>query len=406
MKTDMEELLNQALAPDEEAGTEINRQIIRDFRKVDTMKNSETTLRKRRLPKAAIAICTLLLVCSATTFAAWKYFSPSDIAKDFNDTALANAFESDTAVTVNETQTFKDYTVTFLGTVSGEALSDFVSESDTANSKLASGKTYAVVAIEKTDGTPMPDTSDADYGDTSFFVSPYIKGENPNLVNIITMNGGYQELVKNGIRYRITECDNVEMFANQGAYLGVTASTFYEPDAYVWNEEEGTLTQNTDYDGVNALFSLPLDKTKADDNAAKDYLDTLLKDLEGDSSDDLEDDDTNLAKDVSETATEDVAKDAEDASSITQEELDKDYTLLTDSVVNTKTDSDGMVNYSYEGKDGFSINLEVPCSELFPDNQPGLSKMYYIFHNDADTYLTVYEQKEDSTITIKTYQKK
>lgn len=370
MKTDMEELLNQALAPDEVAGTEINRQIIRDFRKVDTMKNSETTLRKRRLPKAAIAICTLLLVCSATTFAAWKYFSPSDIAKDFNDTALANAFESDTAVTVNETQTFKDYTVTFLGTVSGEALSDFVSESDTANSELASGKTYAVVAIEKTDGTPMPDTSDADYGNTSFFVSPYIKGENPNLVNIITMNGGYQELVKNGIRYRITECDNVEMFANQGAYLGVTASTFYEPDAYVWNEEDGTLTQNTDYDGVNALFSLPLNKAKADDNAAKDYFDTL------------------------------------DASSITQEELDKDYTLLTDSVVNTKTDNDGMVNYSYEGKDGFSINLEVPCSELFPDNQPGLSKMYYIFHNDADTYLTVYEQKEDSTITIKTYQKK
>lgn len=128
MKTDMNKLLTLALTPDETADTEINREILREFRKADTMKHS-TTYKKQKILKLAACICTFVLFASITTFAAIKYFSPSDVAMEFQDKSLAKAFESDTSVIINETQSFKDYNVTFLGTVSGEDLSDFVSES-------------------------------------------------------------------------------------------------------------------------------------------------------------------------------------------------------------------------------------------------------------------------------------
>lgn len=53
----------------------------------------------------------------------------------------------------------------------------------------------------------------------TIFISPYIKGENPALVNAFTLNGSYCETVQDGILYRILECDTIEMFADRGVYL-------------------------------------------------------------------------------------------------------------------------------------------------------------------------------------------
>lgn len=68
----------------------------------------------------------------------------------------------------------------------------------------------------------MPATSEPEYGQDPFFVSPLIKGLKPWQVNITTMNGGYSEAVIDGIMYRLIECDGVEMFADRGVYLAVS----------------------------------------------------------------------------------------------------------------------------------------------------------------------------------------
>ncbi|WP_110933313.1 hypothetical protein [Paenibacillus bouchesdurhonensis] len=46
-------------------------------------------------------------------------------------------------------------------------------------------------STKQVDGKPMPNTDDPDYGKDSFFISPLIQGQKPWLVNIVTMNGGY-----------------------------------------------------------------------------------------------------------------------------------------------------------------------------------------------------------------------
>lgn len=386
MKTDMNKLLTLALTPDETADTEINREILREFRKADTMKHS-TTYKKQKILKLAACICTFVLFASITTFAAIKYFSPSDVAMEFQDKSLAKAFESDTSVIINETQSFKDYNVTFLGTVSGEDLSDFVSESSAASFDLAKGRTYAIVAIEKSDGSPMPDTSDSNYGTVPFFVSPYIKGENPNLVNAVTMNGNYCDTVNNGIMYRIAECDNMEVFADREVYLGVSSSRFYEPDIYTWNEKDGTLTPNPDYDGVNALFTLPLDKSKADPSAADIYLNAVLN---GDENEEANSENDNTLEE------EDIIK---------LEDLDTDYDLLEDSVINTKADSNGMINYSFE-ENGEKNEGGIAESEIFPDHKTGLSDIFDVWGESPHLFITTFELMEDGTVTVRTYQKK
>lgn len=387
MKINMDDLLKETLKPDEDAPLEINRQILREYRKVDTMKNSKTTKRTFNMPKLATAICALVLLCSATTFAAIKYFTPSEVANAIEDKTLAKAFESDTAVTVNETQSFKDYTVTFLGTVSGNALTDFVAENDSVAGEIANGKTYAVTAIEKTDGTPMPSITDDAYDETTFLVSPYIKGENPLRVNLFSMNGSASTMVKDGIMYRISEWDNIEIFADRGVYLGVTSSFAPDMDAYIWNEADGTLTPNKDYDGVNALFTLPLDKEKADPEAAKEYLDALKSDAEGSSSD----------SETTETCPNKL---------ITQDEIAKDYILLEDSVKVVTPDSDGMITYFYETENGTSFRDQSLVSALFPDNKPGISNAYTGTADDTHKWATTFELMEDGTVTVKTYQEK
>ena len=102
-------------------------------------------------------------------------------------------------------------------------------------------KTYAVVAITKQEGS-MPDTSDEDYNSTPFCI-PVIHGQEPWLYNIAGMNGGYSAFVKDGIMYRLIECDSLEMFADRGLSLIVSSTTFYDINAYNYDEATGLLFQ-------------------------------------------------------------------------------------------------------------------------------------------------------------------
>lgn len=79
----------------------------------------------------------------------------------------------------------------------------------------------------------------------------------------------------NSIMYRLIECDGVEMFADRGLYLCISASNFYDVKAFHYNEETGEISRNADYEGANALFRLPLDSSKADPEKAEKYLKEL-----------------------------------------------------------------------------------------------------------------------------------
>ncbi|MCM1099915.1 MAG: C40 family peptidase [Clostridium sp.] len=261
-------VLRHALVPADEPDSELNRTIADRIRKSD---GSPIIPRKRLWVAAAVAA---LALCSGsvTAYAAWKFLMPGAVADRMRDTKLADAFLSGEAAAVNETQSYGSYNVTLLGMVSGEMLSDYPRYGEGG---IRSDRTYAVVAIENADGTPMPDTSEETYGELAFFASPLIGGYDPALYNLAALSGGYTEMTEEGILYRITECDNVEIFADHGLYLCVSEGSFYNKEAYRYDEETGEIRRNEEYAGLNALFELPGDPSAADPEKAAEYMSNL-----------------------------------------------------------------------------------------------------------------------------------
>ena len=168
---------------------------------------------------------------------------------------------------VNETQKTAGYDITLMGLVSGKDLMPVAPE-DSLDS-ISKEKTYAVLAIAKEDGSPMPGMQDNDY--QIFCASALVKGKSFMDVNNGTLNAGAYAFEQDGVQYQILECDNLEIFANIGVYVGVVEDFGEESHAFTMDKETGEYRVDESYDGMKALFTIPLDKSKADDAAAEKF---------------------------------------------------------------------------------------------------------------------------------------
>lgn len=222
---------------------------------------------KRHTFKLSFVAVMLLVILSGSAFAAWQYLSANEVADKLDYPLLAEAFNSEDAVIINETQQKNGYTVSLLGLVSGDNLTELDNTVDAL-------KTYAVVAI-KMDNADFPPVSAIEFNDYPFFVSPIIKGQEPWLYNIASMNGGYSANVFDGILYRLIECDGLEIFADRGLSLVVISSVFYDVNAFSYDETTGLTHPNDNYEGLNVIFDLPIRTDKSDHAKAQQYLDNL-----------------------------------------------------------------------------------------------------------------------------------
>ena len=265
MEKNLDNVLKHALTPTEEPDFWLNQRIMNGVKEQESMKRS-----RKRVSVAVLVAAVVLCLSSVTVVAAWKYLSPADVAGIVQDERLAEIFLSEQALVINETQEFGGYQVTLLSMVSGEMLSDynFVME----DGEIRADRTYVVVAIENADGTPLPDTYEEACGEKEFFASPLLAGYAPSVYNMASMGGGYAEISEKGIFYRLLECDNVEIFADRELYLCVNEGMFYKPEAYVFDEATGNISRNREYEGLNALFTLPIDDTKANPTKAAEYI--------------------------------------------------------------------------------------------------------------------------------------
>jgi len=269
MDKKFDDALRHALAPIDEADRELNQKILNQAEEQSTMEKRM----KRRLSAAAIIAVSVLSVSSVTVYAAWKYLPSSHVAENMRDIKLAEAFSSEQAVSVHETQSYGEYRVTLLSIISGELLSEHPRCSE--NGAVIADRTYAVIAIERADGEPLPDTSEEEYDKLDFFASPLIGEYNPAFYNIASMSGNYTDMTEDGILYRLFECDSIEMFADHDLYLCVSEGMFYNTDAYCYDELTGKISRNEEYEGLNALFKLPLDISKANPEKAAEYMASL-----------------------------------------------------------------------------------------------------------------------------------
>lgn len=107
-------------------------------------------------------------------------------------------------------------------------------------------------------------------------MSPFLKGYNPGIVNVMTLKGGYKDTVIDGVFYRIMNCENIEVFADSTVYLGVNEGAFPDRSAFVYDESTGEITRAEDFAGVNALFELPFDFSKADKEKAREIISSII----------------------------------------------------------------------------------------------------------------------------------
>lgn len=381
------DILKLALTPNEEPDVRLNQNILLQAKEANRMEKKSIN----KFAAVALSAALVLGIGSVSIYAAKKLMLPGEVAEDLNSGGILDAFSGEDAILINETQSYGGIDVTLYGVVSGKNLSEFKTESDDG---IHDDRTYAVVSIQKSDKTPLPSSSEDSYSDYSFLVSPYIQGLNPAFYNSFTLLGGYSELEKNGVYYRISECDNIEMFADHKIYLGVSQGTFYDNNAYCFDETTGYITRNEAYEGLNALFELPLDPLKADPKAAAKF----VKSLESEPNEDTETE----AGDKTDTDQEV----ASFISKLTPETIEDYAKLVEDSVITAMPDEEGYFSYQYKIKGRSSGNGKVNVKDIFPDNKPGMCDQYsYDYSDDGldSLVIEVYTLNEDGSVTFAIY---
>ena len=376
MSDNFDNLIKDALSGRKTPNPDLNRQIIVKAKENDQMMNPN---RIKRSFVAAACVC-LLAAGSITAYAAYRYLSPAQVADHVSTNgALAEAFEGDNAILVGETQQNNGYDITLLGLVSGKNLELCVPEEISPD--LSDIRTYAAIAIAKSDGTEM------EYD--NLCISPLINGVNWFVANNATLNVGLAWFMQDGVVYELINCDNLQIFADRGVQLGVVDEFGREGSAFYMDPQSGIYHRNADYEGTNALFTLPLDKSKADAEEAQAYLSVL-------------EDNEKKAQEASqeELATrENVENEAEKMASamdanmeqmqafldtITMENIDEYFVRDEETVLTAKPDENGWIDFGsrYNEKEDYMVkggrgylNYWIDDSEDFRITNFGMSGM-------------------------------
>ena len=220
---------------------------------------------KRFNLRTGLLAAALAAALTVTAGAAVVMLRPQEVAMQAGQASLAAAFESGEATMVNETRTVGEYEVTLMGVVSGEGLSRV----ESLPGGVSRDKTYAVLAYTRTDGAAIEDDV------PQLTISPLVEGYAPWELNAWTLGGGTHSFAQEGVLYYLFECDNVEAFADQAVYLAVYPGTHLPPNNELFAFDEGT--GDITVKGEAALFTLPLDKAKADPQRVQAILDGLFK---------------------------------------------------------------------------------------------------------------------------------
>ena len=88
------------------------------------------------------------------------------VAEEIDDPLLAQAFDGDEALVLNETAQAGEYTVTLGGLVSGTGISNWCGD-------VEESRTYAVVSVARTDGAPL---TDENYDVSPVYLHHYASG--------------------------------------------------------------------------------------------------------------------------------------------------------------------------------------------------------------------------------------
>lgn len=223
-----------------------------------------SSMRIHHKKKIAVLIAACLTLLTVSVSAAVIMLSPSQVSNENGHAELAEAFESEDAIVINETVESGDLAITLMGLVSGENLKDYTNY----DPPVEEARTYAVLALRSLDGSPL---TNQNYDFSRYTMTPLVAGFSPAGVNDWTLSGMASGFAKDGIYYYLLDTQSLEMFADHTVYIafyegGVPNNTIF----YV--NDNGSIQFCDDFTGVQALFTIPLDPSKADPAAVEKFL--------------------------------------------------------------------------------------------------------------------------------------
>lgn len=220
----------------------------------------ENIMSKNRKPiKIAAVVAAAIMILSFSVSAVISLLSPSQVAEHFGEKELAVFFEEST----HEVQTVTDgyYSACFLGMAPGKEMCVI------DGTQINENRSYAVWALYRNDGTPM-----SILDGSPIQVIPVMKGYRPNALSAFGMSAHGTE--KDGVLYFLCDYTDLEIFADKEVSLIVFEGTFPTPKILT-NNKDGDVVYADGYKGIKGSFTLSLDKTKADSEAADKLLEAL-----------------------------------------------------------------------------------------------------------------------------------
>lgn len=404
-----DDMLKQALTPKNEPDYWLNQDILKHLKEDAPMKK----MNRKKFATVAISGALALGIGSISVYAAWKYLNPGEVVSEIGEDRLADAFSEENAVYINETQSYGGYDVTLLGITSGENLTKYKyltddfqvaglneESAELMEEALQDGleshddRTYVMFAIE---GEGL---SSGSYNYNPPFDSfPIVAGYDPEVCQSMFGHGsGMRQIKKDGVLYLMYECDNLEKFADHDIYMCVSDDMpAFSEYSYLYDEASGSLTRNEEYEGLNALFSLPLDPLKADPAAAEAEL-KAYQDRQKTRKTAESEQKSPLPGSIQEAF--------DFVSQITPENIEE-HAVLLDGENSERTfvpDNQGRVLIEYSDDSGIT-RWKVAVEELFADGKTEfVSSDYGVTNQNLDTLLVhYYKLNEDQTVTLKLY---
>jgi len=214
----------------------------------------ETKMKFFRRPAVFAAAAALLAV---SVSAAALMLRPHQVAQHYEQPVLAQAFADGNAIAIDQRAETGEFAVNLTGLVSGEALTDWTQDVDES-------RTYAVVSLSRLDGTPIEQQT---FDFSRYTLTPLVAGYSPSAVNNWTLDASASGFSEDGVFYFLLDTQDLNIFAHRTVYLA-----FYEggaPSREIFQVAgDGSISFAEDFTGPHALFTLPLDASKADPAAA------------------------------------------------------------------------------------------------------------------------------------------
>jgi hypothetical protein len=253
------------------------------------MEEQYMNLKPNSKMRISLIAAVIIIILTTTGFAAWTFLKPEEVAKKTHNPRLESFIKSKYYTPVNQTKTDGDYEVTLLGFVSGKGLSSFMNFSEEELKNMTFGgdltaenfrnmedpnkdkeHTATIIAIKN--------EKNKVFGRGGFYVTPLVNGDTPLAPPKNAL--GSMSYDENDVMYLIHVTDTIEPFADQKISLLVHSGFEFNSGSFNYSENSNDLSVNPAFEGVNLMFELPVDQSKADPAKAEKILKRILEEKE------------------------------------------------------------------------------------------------------------------------------